>query len=91
MSGHKRFIEKNIVTEDALKRVNTFVSTNAFVDIGVEPKKKIAAFLVRMERGESAESDYNDRDMIMANVVDDKVKKIEDTINSLCETRPREC
>ena len=51
--------------------------------IGVESKKKIAAFLLHMERGEPVEGDYDDRNRIMANVVDDKVKKIEDTINNL--------
>ena len=73
-------MEKYIVSNVAHDRVKTFVISNTFMTLDLKSKQNVAAFLIHMEKSESVESAYEDRNMIMATAVDKRIKEIESAL-----------
>ena len=73
-------MEKYIVSDVAHNRIKIFVILNIFMTLDLKSKQNIAAFLTHMEKSESVECAYEDRNMIMATAVDERVEEIESAL-----------
>ncbi|MCL2593837.1 MAG: KAP family NTPase [Defluviitaleaceae bacterium] len=74
-------LEKHITSNVAYERIKKISASKNFMGLDLKSKQNIVAFLAHMEKNEPADGYYEDRDMIMANVVDEKIKEIEKTLH----------
>jgi len=76
---HKVYLEntsKYIDANVAYERIKAFADTSAFINLDLESKQDIVAFLIYIERDEVVEGDFEDRDQILTNEIDSRIKAI---------------
>jgi len=80
---HRENISKYIDINIAYDRIKTFANTDAFIDLNLEAKKKIVAFVIHTEGGNEINFDFDDDDKnkIPTKDVDKKIEAIETALS----------